>query len=1035
MILTVSDAIKYKGVVAWFAQNSVAANVLMVALFVGGLLTLGSTNSEIFPQIDPRTITVTVTYTGATPDEIVDSVTQRIDVAVLGLEGVDRVSSTATEGSGVVTVELTDFADAQTVKDDIQSAIDKQSEFPTDDADTPEISVTTSVSSVMRLVVAGEVSDRALRQAAEDLEDALIGKEGVSVITMQGVRDYEISIEIPQAVLEQFNLDIGDVADAIEAASVNVSGGTIRSPSGDVLLRANTEARGAADYAQIVVLSDFQGRRILLGEIATIVDGFTDDGLINTYNKKPAIFLQIDRAGDEDAFAVASAVRDLLDTYTPASGIDVIVTSDETESILDRINLLSRNGLLGFALVFVFLSLVLDLRLAFWATVGIPTAFLGGFIFFTSFTTINMITLFGLIMVLGIVVDDAIVVGESIYETQNQGGDNKAGAIIGAQSVLVPVLVGIATTIMVFAPLLWSSGTLGQILRPVPLVVIGVLLVSLVEVFLILPAHLAHGKPWSVGPMLVLRQYVENILFGLRDWLLMPVVKVAMRAPWVTVFAFIAMFIAFTGLFSGGHVRFIFFPVVEGDEVDVNLEMPAGTSFEQTELTMNRIVAAGYQAIGGEDSDVYQSMSVTIGGTLSSGFGVSGTTLNSEQATATLELVPAAERDIVAAEIERHWRENVGVIAGIKSLTFASARLSGGDDISYDLTHTNAETLLTIVERLEKEIAAIEGVSEVELSAEDGKRQFEYRLNEVGIAAGLTESDLAQAVRQTYFGQQVDLLQRGTDEVEVYVRYPEDERRSLADLIQLQIKLPNGEEATLPTIATITESRSEASIERVDGRRIISITADVDEAVTTPNDANSVITTDLLPALMRDYPALSFSQEGQARNQRDDLSTLMSNLMIAVLAIYCLLASILRSYIQPIIILSVIPFGLVGAVLGHMVLGYDLSFFSLFGVVALSGVIINDSIVLIDYFNKLQEKTRDTAGNIAKAVQRRFRPILLTTLTTFIGLAPMISETSSQAQFLIPMALSIAFGSLFAGAVILILVPVCLLVTVREPAA
>jgi len=311
----------------------------------------------------------------------------------------------------------------------------------------------------MRLVVVGNVSERALRQAAEDLEQALIAKDGVSVVTMQGVRDYEISIEIPQSVLEQFNLDIGDVANAIQAASVNVSGGTIRSPSGDVLLRANTEAKQAVDYGRIVILSDFDGRRVLLRDIATIKDGFSDDGLINTYNQKPAIFLQVDRAGDEDAFAVASAVRELLDTYTPAAEVDVVVTSDETESILDRINLLSRNGLLGFALVFVFLSLVLDLRLAFWATLGIPTAFLGGFIFFTNFTTINMITLFGLIMVLGIVVDDAIVVGESIYEQQSRGTNNEADAIAGAQSVLVPVLVGIATTIMVFAPLLWSTGT------------------------------------------------------------------------------------------------------------------------------------------------------------------------------------------------------------------------------------------------------------------------------------------------------------------------------------------------------------------------------------------------------------------------------------------------------------------------------------------------------------------------------------------------------------------------------------------------
>ena len=1023
---------KHRGIIAWFAQNSVAANILMIALFLGGLFVIGKTNSEIFPQIDPRTVTVSVDYPGATPDEIVDSITQRIDVAVLGLEGVDKVSSTATEGSGVVTVELKDFADAQTVKDDIQSSIDKLAAFPPDDADIPEVSVTTTVSSVMRLVVSGDVSERALRQAAEDLEQTLIAKDGVSVVTMQGVKDFEISIEIPQSTLEQYNLAIGDVATAIQAASVNVSGGTIRSPSGDVLLRANTDAKEAADYNNIVIVSDFNGRRVLLSDIATIRDGFSDDGLINTYNDKPAIFLQIDRAGDEDAFAVASSVKALLETYNPTSGIDVIVTSDETESILDRINLLSRNGLLGFALVFVFLSLVLDLRLAFWATIGIPTAFLGGFIFFTSFTTINMITLFGLIMVLGIVVDDAIVVGESIYEKQVQGTDNEEDAIEGARSVLVPVLVGITTTIMVFAPLLWSSGTLGQILRPVPLVVIGVLLVSLIEVFLILPAHLAHGKPWSIGPMLVLRQWVEKGLFGFRDRVVIPIVTRGMRAPWVTLAVFMAVFITFTGLFSGGHIRFIFFPVVEGEEVSVNLEMPAGTSFEQTELTMNHIVEAGYSAVGGEASDVYRSMSVTIGGSLTSGFGASGTSLKSEQATATLELAPSGERDIAAAEIERIWRSQTSNLAGIKSLTFASAGLRGGDDISYNLTHVDDQILLKAVERLKIETSAIDGVNEVEISAESGKRQFEYRLNDVGIAAGLTESDLAQTIRSAYFGEEVDRLQRGTDEVVVYVRYPEEERRSIADLIGLQVKLPNGGEASLPTIATITESRSEASIERVDGRRIISLTADVDEKVATPSDANAVIVTDLLPALMSDYPGLAFSQQGQARTQNEDMATLMRNLLIAIVGIYCLLASVLRSYIQPIIILAVIPFGLVGAVLGHMMLGFDLSFFSIFGVVALSGVIINDSIVLIDYFNTLQAKTKDVAGNILKAVQRRFRPILLTTLTTFIGLAPMIMETSTQSQFLIPMAVSIAFGSLFAGAVILILVPVCLLVSVKE---
>lgn len=1012
------------GIVGWFAQNAVAANVLMVVLIAAGLIMITRTNAEVFPTIDPRTITVSVVYGGASPDEIESSITRRAEEAIIGIEGVKRVSSRAVEGSGSVTVELTDFADASAVAEDVQSAIDQLADFPPENAETPVVRVVSVASNVVRLVVTGDVGELALRRAAEQLERDLISLNDVTSVTLQGVRDYEISIEISQATLSQYGLTIEQVAGAIRADSVNLSGGSLRTSAGDILLRTDQEARQAAEFGEIVILSDFEGQRVLLRDIASIRDGFEDAQLINTFNGLPAVFLQVARSESEDAFDVANAVKDFLADYTPAPGLQVQIVGDDTERISDRINLLVRNALMGLALVFVFLSVTLDMRLAFWTTVGIPVAFIGGFMIFGQFTTINMTALFGLIMVLGIVVDDAIVVGENIYERQTRHGHGMAGAIDGARTVLAPVTIGILTTIAIFAPLLFMGGVLGQLLQPVPIVVISVLLLSLAEVFLILPSHLAHGSEWTVGPMQKLKRAVQGGLDSVRDRIMIPLARFAVSMPYVVIAGAISVLLIAAGVISGGHVRFVFFPVVEGEEVVVELEMPKGTAFAQTERAMNQLVAAGYEAVGGQDSPLYRSLSVTIGGQLAAGFGVEGTIIGSELATATMELAPASERNLTSAQIERRWREAAGEIAGVRSLVFTSEGLSGGDDLSFNLAHADTDQLFAAVDDLAAALSLIEGVSEIETSKELGSRQLAFTLTEAGAAAGLTVRDLGSQVRQAYFGEEVQRLQRGGEEVRVYVRLPENERRSLADLVRMRIALPGGGEADLSTVARVEETRSYASIDRVDGRRVISITADVDEAVTTPNDVTALLEDQVLPDLIAAHRGLAVSTEGQAADQAEDLASLMSNLVLGLLVMYVLLAGTLRSYTQPFVILLAIPFGGVGALVGHMLLGFDMSFLSLFGMVALAGVVVNDSVVLIDYFNGLQKSgTGSTRDNILLAVQRRFRPILLTTLTTFIGLVPMISETSVQAQFLIPMAVSIAFGIVFASLVVLIMVP------------
>lgn len=1015
-----------RGLVAWFASNAVAANLLMAALLVGGVLMMGRTNAEILPQIDPRAISINVGYPGATPDEVEDSITRRIEDAVVGLEGVERVSSSAVEGRGMVTIELNDVIDAETVRDSAQSAVDRLIAFPPEDADEPEIMIVKSVSPVMRLIVAGDVGERAVKRAGQKLERELLAIEGISSVTLQGARADEISIEVSEDALRAHGLSLDQVANAVRVSSLNLSAGAIRTESGDILLRTNSEARSGDSFSDIVVLSDQSGRRVTLGDIAEIRDGFSEDPLVNTYNGQPAVFLQVDRAADEDAFKVQRAVTGFLATYKPSSGIEVIVTADSTETIRDRINLLARNGVLGLCLVFLFLALTLDLRLAVWTCVGIPVAFLGGLVLFGNLTTINMTSLLGLIMVLGIVVDDAIVVGENIYDHQIRHGSGVATAVAGTRSVLAPVIIGVMTSMISFATLLQSPGMMGQLLQPVPIVVLSVLLISLIEVFLILPSHLAHGGEWSVGAMARLKGAVHGFIESVRDRFVIPAVGWTVRYPHAVVAACAAILIAATGLQTGGHVRFVFFPAVESDEITVSLEMPAGVPFEQTEAAMDQVVDAALASVGGPQSDLFKSLSVTVGGRLASGFGTEGTVTQANIAMATLELAPAGERELSATELERRWRETVGDLPGVKSLTFESSSLSGGADIRFNLSHADSAALAASVQALTARLAEIDGVTEIDTTAEPGKRQIEFTLTPAGSAAGLTVADLAKHLRIAYFGEEVQRFQRNGEEVEVYVRFPESERRSLGDLARLRIPLAGGGTIALGAAAEIEETRSFVSIDRVDGQRIVTVTADVDEAVTTPSRVNAFITSEIIPALNADDRGLSIVADGQTRDQAEELRALFRNFGIAVLLIYVLLASVLRSYVQPLLILAIIPFGLVGAVLGHMAMGYDMTFLSLFGVVALAGVIINDSVVLLDYFNKLEREGGDRLANIIEAVRRRFRPILLTTLTTVLGLLPMIAETSVQAQFLIPMALSLGFGILFASIVILLLVPALL---------
>jgi multidrug efflux pump subunit AcrB len=1024
------------GIVSYFAGNPVAANITMVLLLVGGLLAGLSLTAQIFPTIDPGMIQVSVPYPGATPTEVEEGITRRVEEAVFGIEGVDRVISQASENNGVITVELKDFVDEDTVKDDIEAAIDQISDFPPGDAEQPKVIKVETLNEVMTLVVTSDLSERYLREGAQNFEDALLDLPSVSLASMQARRDYEISISVSEASLRRFGLSIEQVANTIRQSSLNLASGELKTEAGDLLLRTNAKRETGEEFADIILKAKSDGTLLKLGDVATIHDGFVDENLINEFNGHPAVLISVKASVSEDILTIANDIKELISNYQPAPGIKVQIWSDNSEILRGRLNLLVRNGVLGFALVFLFLVVMLDLRLAIWVAMGVPISFLGAFLFFDYMdVNINMVSLFALIIVLGIVVDDAIVVGENIITEQELGLDGTDAAISGVTGVMSPVLIGVLTTMAAFAPLLFITGTFGQILGVVPVIVIAVLAMSLIEAFFILPAHLAHGSNWSRSPLTEIQAGISQRVEYFRDKIVMPLIKLAVHFRYRTLAVALAFLIGSFSLLSTGAVRFIFFPALESEAMSASIVFPMGTPFQTTKTATERIVDAAYRINSETGDKSLQSVTVTIGGQVSSGFGPSSgssVSIAGNVASVQIQLNPEPQRTLSASELERRWRIATGNIAGIESLTFSSQfSVGAGTDLTYELTHQNEETLFLAVDALKQAYAAFPSVYDIQDSYNLGKRQYDVELTSAGESAGLTPAAVARQLRRNFFGEEVQRIQRGREELKVMVRYPHNERRSIQDLYNTRIHLPDGSQAPLQIVANLIESRSYSTINRADGKRIVTVSGKIDKKLGTPTEINNAIQQEVLPELLDQFPGLNYLESGFGKAQSEDLASLGNNSIIALLVIFAMLATQLRSYVQPFIIMSAIPFGAAGALIGHFVLGYDLSFVSVFGIIALSGVVVNDSLILIDRYNRFRRETDfSPVDAVIKSAEKRFRAIILTTATTALGLTPMLFETSIQAQFLIPMAVSLAVGIVFASVIILFLVPV--LVIIRE---
>ncbi|MEM7460967.1 MAG: efflux RND transporter permease subunit, partial [Pseudomonadota bacterium] len=724
------------GLIGWFVRNPVAANLLMVVLLIGGLLMAGNLRTQVFPTIQPGIVTVSVPYPGATPAEVEEGVTRRVEEAVLGIDGVKRVSSTASENIGTVTIELADFADKLLVKDDVQSAVERLVDFPPENAERETVSAPKPTGGVVTLVVVGNVTPLELRQAAEQLERELLTQNGISLVNLAGDRDYEIAIEVSEATLQKYGLSIDEVSRTVRAGSLDLAGGSIETQSGEYLLRTNQRRLTGDGFETIVIRNLEDGSQILLGDIATVRDGFTRESLKNTYNGRPAIFVEVSRAEAEDIITVKAAVDAFMQTYTPPDGIEVIEFRNQTSILEERINLLLRNALFGFALVFLFLVLMLDLKLAFWVCFGIATAFMGGFMLFgAAGVTITMVSLFGLIIVLGLVVDDAIVIGENIDAEIANGKSGARAAIDGVRGVFSPVLVGVMTTVAAFSPLLVVGGTFGDITRAIPLVVICVLIVSLVEAFLILPSHLSHGRPWSRGPVLAIQSRVAKRI----DWVSNNVVRKGVRfvGKWryATLGAATAFYILCMSLVSSGLVKFVFFPNIEGNDISATLVMPEGTPFDRTEAAMEALTDAAFrvaeQVKEERGEDLFLSIAETVGGNTAQGggpVGNSGFNAAENIGQVQIELIPFGTRRMSASEIERAWREEIGRIEGVERLTFTASIGGFGSDIEFELAHADEATLIQAADKLKAEIERLPGANQIEDSFDLGKRQLLFEL-------------------------------------------------------------------------------------------------------------------------------------------------------------------------------------------------------------------------------------------------------------------------------------------------------------------
>jgi len=1005
-----------RGPIAWMAGRSVTANLLMLVLLIGGLFMGGQIRKDVFPEFELDLVTVSIVYPGASPEEVERGAIFAVEEAMADLEDIKQVTSVAREGSGTVTAEVNEGEDISRIAQDIKNAVDRISSFPGDVEET-RVSVPTRRRYVVSMALFGDQPEMVLREMAETVRDRLLMDKDISYVELSGIKDYEISIEVSQSTLRTLGLTLDDIARKVARASVEIPGGAIRTESGDVLVRVSERRDYGSEFGPIPIISTPDGTKVLLEDIALIRDDFEETDNFATFDGQPAVFLEVYRVGKQSPTTVSEAVYRQVEDLNQImpEGLTLVLRNDRSEIYSQRLSLMLRNGYLGLCLVFILLALFLEPRLAFWVSLGIPISFLGSMLILPVIgVTFNMVSMFAFIVTLGIVVDDAIVVGENVYFYRQKGLGWLDAAITGTRDIAKPVVFSVLTNMVTFLPLFFVPGFMGKVFREIPLVVISVFFISLIECLFILPAHLGHTQPggrgWLLGPMYRIQQRFSTFISRLiREWY-GPFLRFALKWRYITFSTGITILILTYGYVKSGYLGFELFPKVESDYAMATANLPFGTSVERTREVQQILVAAAEKVKnenGGKDlvEGIYARM-------------------NGSQSRIRVYLTPPKIRPISTAEVTKLWRQEVGNLPGLESIKFESdaGGPGRGAAISVELSHRDTRVLEEAAGEIGAALEQYPKVIDVDDGFSQGKQQIDFRIKPEAQSLGLQAADVARQVRQAYYGAEAIRQQRGRDEVKVMVRLPKAERVSEFHLEEMILRTPDGGEIPLLEAVTLERGRADTSIERRDGRRVITVSADV-RPRSQAGQVMEALTSEIMPDLQARYPELIYSFEGRQADRRDSVQSLMKGLMLALIVIYAMLAVPLNSYIQPLVIMVAIPFGIVGAVIGHVIMGYSLSVLSLFGVVALSGVVINGSLVLIDFANRRREKGLLPAEAITDAAIQRFRPVLLTTLTTFGGLSPIIFETSRQARFLIPMAISLGYGIVFATAITLVIVP------------
>lgn len=1015
--------------IAWMARNSIAANLLMLILLVGGIWSAVVIQKEVFPEFALDVVQVSVGYPGAAPEEVEQGILRPIEEAVRGVEGIREITSEAREGNGRATIELVAGQNRMKAFQEIDQAINRIRTFP-DQIEQPEVRLQSRQREVMRVSLYGPIDVWALRKLAEQLRDQLQSHPSITQVELSRAPEYVTHVEIPREKLREYGLTLPDVANRIRVSSRDVAAGSVETSAGEILLRIKGRRQWAREFANIEIVSGTTGAAIKLGDIATIRDGFEEIGFNQQFSQAPSVEVNIFRVGRQSPIEIADAVQETMTAFESAlpPGVKWRIDRNNAEEFRRRLGLVLENAAMAVVIVLVILALFLEIRLAFWVMMGMVVSFVAGILLLPlTGVSINMISLFGFLVVLGIVVDDAVVVGENVYEKREEHESDMDAAIDGTREVSGPVIFSILTNIVAFIPLMFIPGETGKFWAPLPVVVILVLSLSLIESLFILPAHLGHTKTMNQEPgglwgLLRRGQRRFNRMFNrLVEAIYGPILRFALWNRYITTCIALALFVVVGGYATSAHMGMILMPEVSADEIEAGVRLPVGTTRDQAAEVAAAVTEASIRMF--EEHDLYRVAE-----------GIKTNVRGQNFIDVEIVMRPPDERDMTANEVIELWRDSIGDLPGVVQVTFEAESGPGGarQDISIDLSHRDVEVLGQAAQAFVERVEQFSNTRDVSDNYNKGKTQYDFRLRPEGRALGLTDEELGDQLRGAFFGSLALRLLRGTNEIEVRVKLPEDQREDIHHLEDLVVRAPSGAEVPLLDVAELEVSEAFTSINRRNGRRIVNVSMDVEpkRAITQMITA---LNTDLLPTLREEYPGLTWTFEGSDAEMREATTALWGYFGLALGIIYALLAIAFRDYVQPLIVLVAIPFGIVGAVLGHIALGYDLSLVSLMGVIALSGVVINDSLILIDYANK-RRRNESAYDAIRQAGLRRFRPILLTTLTTFGGLVPIIFERSLQAQYIIPMAISLGFGILFSTAITLVLVP-CLFMILDDIAS